>query len=105
MEQPNLRYITNLQVYQSSVEKIGASAGQDFSESTDSIRNGLWFAGTQQGRWTSSDPSQLLRHFIMQEERKMYKINLDSASRIAPSLGKFFVKFTMMVFCHVTQTK
>ena len=35
----------------------------------------------------------LLRHYVMQEERRMYKINLESASRIAPSFEKFFVQF------------
>ena len=34
-----------------------------------------------------------LRHFIMLEERRMFKINSESSSWIAPSIEKFMVKF------------
>ena len=34
-----------------------------------------------------------LRHLIMLEERKTYKINLDSDAKVTPSYEKFFAKF------------
>ena len=46
-----------------------------------------------------------LRSLIIQEEHRMYKINLESDSKVTPSFQKFFTKFNYLAIQELREKK